>query len=106
MHNASKTDIEESYRIGVNAVNASENHTGIMMCFKRLSNHPYLIETEYKNVVDIANKEQRIPIEWINKKHNDITPELYDYLYPLIQGEVNVTYKFGLPLYIIFSNLN
>lgn len=105
MHNASKTDIEESFRIGVNAVNASENHTGIMMCFKRLSNHPYLIETEYKNVVDIANKEQRIPIEWINKKHNDITPELYDYLYPLIQGEVNVTYKDGIPFYINISHL-
>ena len=105
MHNASKTDIEESFRIGVNAVNASENHTGIMMCFKRLSNHPYLIETEYKNVVDIANKEQRIPIEWINNKHNDITPELYDYLYPLIQGEVNVTYKDGIPFYINISHL-
>ena len=105
MHNASKTDIEESFRIGVHAVNASENHTGIMMCFKRLSNHPYLIETEYKNVVDIANKEQRIPIEWINKKHNDITPELYDYLYPLIQGEVNVTYKDGIPFYINISHL-
>lgn len=105
MHNASKTDIEESFRIGVNAVNASENHTGIMMCFKRLSNHPYLIETEYKNVVDIANKEQRIPIEWINKKHNDITPELYDYLYPLIQGEVNVTYKDGIPFYVNISHL-
>ena len=29
----------------------------------------------------------------INEEGNDITQELYEYLYPLIQGEVHVTYK-------------
>ena len=49
--------------------------------------------------------EQRIPIQWINKKHNDITKELYEYLYPLIQGEVNITYENGVPCYANIDHL-
>ena len=36
---------------------------------------------------------------------NDITKELYDYLYPLILGEMEVSYKDGIPQYLDISHL-
>ncbi len=106
MHIASLTDINESFEIGKGAViEANNDKTGVMMCFKRIGNSPYSIEIESKDVISIANEEQKIPLEWINSEHNDITKALYDYLYPLIQGEVNVTYKNGIPQYIDIRHL-
>ena len=42
---------------------------------------------------------------WINAAGNDVTQELIDYLTPLIQGESNVTYENGLPVYMDVSHL-
>jgi 6-phosphofructokinase 1 len=105
-HIASKIDIEESYEIGKYAVSVSMNgETGVMVVFNRISNDPYIFECACKDVTQIANLESRIPVDWINADHNDITKELYDYLYPLIQGEVNVSYKDGIPHYVDISHL-
>ena len=57
-------------------------------------------------MLEIANLEQKIPTEWINKDGNNITQELYDYLFPLIQGEVNVNYQNGIPAYYSCNHLN
>lgn len=105
-HISSAIDLDESFEIGKYAVKTSMNgETGVMMVFNRISNQPYLIECDYKDVSEIANKEQRIPTKWINKEHNDITKELYNYLYPLIQGETSITYKDGIPQYIDIRHL-
>ena len=106
MHIASQVDLDESFQIGRYAVKTSmAGVTGAMMVFNRTNNNPYTVECDYKNVSSIANLEQRIPIEWINDEHNDVTQELYDYLYPLIQGEVPLTYKNGIPEYINIDHL-
>ena len=106
MHIASRVDLDESFEIGRCAVKTSINgQTGVTMIFNRTNQSPYTIECDYKNVSDIANLEQRIPVEWINKEHNDITQELYDYLNPLIQGEVALTYENGIPQYIDIEHL-
>ncbi len=106
MHIASKVDLDESFDIGRYAVKTSmAGKTGVMMVFNRVNNQPYTIECDFKDVSQIANMEQRIPIQWINKKHNDITKELYEYLYPLIQGEVNITYENGVPCYANIDHL-
>lgn len=106
MHIASQVDLDESFEIGRYAVKTSmSGKTGVMMVFNRVNNNPYTIECDYKDVYDIANKEQRIPVEWINKEHNDITKDLYDYLYPLIQGEVFITYENGVPQYMNIDHL-
>jgi 6-phosphofructokinase 1 len=100
MHIASKTDIDESFIIGQKAVETSlQGDSGKVIGFKRLSNHPYTTDYIATDVTSVANKEQKIPIEWINKDKNDITPELYEYLFPLIQGEVHVSYQDGIPQY-------
>lgn len=106
MHIASKVDLDESFEIGRYAVKTSmSGHSGVMMVFLRTSNSPYTIECDYKDVSEIANLEQRIPVEWINKNHNNITKKLYNYLFPLIQGEVSVTYENGIPLYADINHL-
>lgn len=107
MHMASKTDIEEAFEIGQQAVISAKNgENAIMMIFKRISNKPYLTEIQSENIENIANAERRIPIDWINEDHNGIKKELYNYMLPLIQGEVELKYKNGIPNYINISHLN
>ena len=106
MHLASAVDLDESFEIGRYAVKTSmSGETGVMMVFNRIGNNPYTIECDFKDVSSIANQEQRIPVKWINKEHNDITKELYDYLYPLIQGEVMLQYENGVPCYMNIDHL-
>lgn len=106
MHIASKTDLNESFMIGQTAINiAKEQVSGQVVGMKRISDNPYQIEYISNNVDEIANLEKQIPREWINKDGNDITPALYNYLYPLIQGEVRVNYKDGLPEYYSVKHL-
>lgn len=107
MHIASKTDLNESFVIGQKAVEAAiAGKSGQVMGFKRISNNPYSIDYVSSDVRKIANLEQKIPVEWINKEGNDITPELYEYLLPLIQGEVHVNYQNGVPAYYSCNHLN
>lgn len=107
MHIASKTDLNESFVIGQKAVEAAiAGKSGQVMGFKRISNSPYTIDYVSSDVRKIANLEQKIPVEWINKEGNDITPELYQYLLPLIQGEVHVNYENGIPAYYSCNHLN
>lgn len=100
MHIASKTDIEESFMIGQKAVETSlQGKTGKVIGFKRVSNTPYTTDYVATDVVNVANMEQKIPIDWISKNKNDITPALYEYLFPLIQGEIHISYHNGIPQY-------
>jgi len=104
MHLASKTDIDEAFMIGKAAVEAGLNGlTEKMMVYRR--KEPYQISVDAMDVRQIANLEKKIPVEWISADHHDITSELYHYLYPLIQGEVNLTYKNGIPYYLDISHL-
>ena len=106
MHIGSKTDLNESFVIGQKAIDTALNNiSGHVMGFKRISNHPYTIDYISTDVRQIANFEQKIPTEWISPEGNDITPELYEYLYPLIQGEVHIEYKNGIPAYYSCKHL-
>ena len=88
MHIGSKTDLNESFVVGQKAIEtALTGKSGQVMGFKRISNTPYEIDYISTDVKKVANLEQKIPTAWINEAGNDITQELYDYLYPLIQGE-------------------
>lgn len=106
-HIASLTDLQESVAIGKAAALAGgRGETAQMMCYKRLSNAPYRMETFSYDISAIANQEKTIPLEWINKNHNDITEELIAYLLPLIQGESIVSYANGIPHYCNISHLH
>jgi 6-phosphofructokinase len=100
-HISSATDVSEAFHLGEKAVDAVLNgRTDEMTSLRRISNDPYRVEYITVPVSEVANKEKTIPREWINEAGNDVTQELIDYLQPLIEGEVKVEYKKGIPDYI------
>lgn len=106
-HLASQTDLSESVMLGRKAVTLSEEGvTASMVVMDRVSNGPYTIEYNYAEIKNIANEAKSVPREWINDAGNDVTQEMIDYLRPLIQGESDVEYKNGLPVYANVSHLS
>ncbi len=104
MHYASKTDIDESFKIGEFAIKVSlKDKSGHVVGIKRISNTPYKTQCISSDVRLIANKEQKIPVEWINEDTSDITPMLYEYLLPLVQGEVALSCSEGIPNYLYLN---
>lgn len=105
-HLASKTDLDEAFALGNKAVALSEEGvTASMVTMNRVSDNPYCIEYGYAEIKHIANEAKSVPPEWISDAGNDIKQPLLDYLAPLIQGEVDVTYQNGLPVYMNVSHL-
>lgn len=105
-HLASKTDLDESFSLGKKAVALSEEGvTASMVSIKRDSNEPYTVSFGYSEIKHIANEAKSVPIEWISSSRNDVTQPLIDYLRPLIQGEADISYENGLPVYLNVSHL-
>lgn len=98
-HLMSKTDIEESMQLGRQATNlALQGESGKMSSLVRVSNVPYIIEYTAIDIAEVANKEKKVPKEWIVP--HGVTKEMIEYLKPLVQGEITSIYKEGLPEYI------
>ena len=98
-HIASLEDIRSSEAIGMAAVKAGlDGQTGRMMTFVRESNMPYSYRIDSVEASKAANSEKFFPREWINEKGNNVLSPAYDYLMPLIQGELNAIMKNGMPL--------
>ena len=105
-HLASATDLMESAALGRKAVSLSEEGiTGSMVTINRVSNDPYAVEYGCAEIRSIANEAKSVPREWINAAGNDVTQEMIDYLTPLIQGESQVAYSNGVPLYMNVEHL-
>lgn len=99
-HFTSKTDVDEAYLAGQMGVQyALEGHTGKMVIFERDMANGYQCVIDVVDVKEVANKEKKVPLEWINKEGNYITKEAAEYILPLIQGEVVVPTENGLPRY-------
>lgn len=106
-HIASLTDINEAFALGFRAVAcAQKDMSGCMLTIQRISNAPYQYVIETEDIKNIANEAKAIPRDWINQEGNDITSSLYEYMAPLIDGEVSVSYKNGLPVYLPVDHLN
>lgn len=108
MHIASATDITESSMLGMKALQlALEGKTGLMASLKRVNSYGEGYKVEYTSVhiEKVANVEKRVPQEWINENGNDVKNELLNYLHPLIQGEVNLSYNEGIPFYLKLVNI-
>ena len=97
-HMAAGTDIREAYELGIaGAKYAIEGNTGFIPVLKRISDEPYRSVIEYADLKSIANVEKKVPLEWINKAHNNVTDNMLEYVKPLINGEIMLHYKNGLP---------
>lgn len=105
-HISSKTDLDEAYELGKKAFDlAVQGETAKMATLTRTSNEPYTVTYGSTDVSNVANVEKCVPLEWINEAGNDITEELIDYIHPLIQGEIPVTYHNGVPSYLPVKHL-
>ncbi len=99
-HICSKTDIDEAEMIGAEGVRrALSGESGKMVCFRRVSDIPYVITLDTVPASKVANKEKFFPKKWITPSKNGISEEAVRYFLPLIQGEVNIAMKNGMPVH-------
>ena len=100
-HLASKTDYDEAFMAGKAAVeNAIDGVSDMMVAFKCSRGKTiddYKCEIELIPLEKVANFEKKVPLEWINKKGNNVKKEFIDYVLPLIQGETELPKVNGLP---------
>jgi 6-phosphofructokinase 1 len=101
MHWASKTDVDEAFRCGQEAVRqAAKGTTGQMVTLVRRSNKPYKCSMGLARLADVANGESFLPRDYMDEAGTHITPKFREYLEPLVKGEVKVPMgPDGLPLY-------
>jgi len=97
-HCASLTDVNEAYMAGQAAVqNAVAGKTDYMVAFERAAGPEYKCNIKLINLTEVANKEKKVPREWINKEGNGVTEEYIKYALPLIAGESRPVIEDGLP---------
>lgn len=93
---SSPIDIQEAMGASRYAVKqAIKGESGKMVLIKRISDFPYKSDYFLGPVADIANKEKKIPLEWI-KDDTSLTNDFRNYLRPLINGHREVLYNNGI----------
>ena len=103
-HLLSRTDIEESVRVGRAAVEAAAaGVTGEMMIIERLPGTDYRTAVSHRPVGEIANRVRAVDSSFINEAGNNVTDECCRYLAPIIEGELPLTYEGGLPKFFRFD---
>jgi 6-phosphofructokinase len=105
-HLASRTDLEQAYAVGEAAVKlALEGRNAVMPVIVRKSNRPYRWAIGVAPLEDIANREKKVPRDFITEDGFYITKKCRQYLAPLIQGEAPPPFKNGLPAYVRLRNV-
>lgn len=100
-HFASLTDINNSIMVGAAAVKAAvEGQSGYMVKIVRnIVNGKIEWTTGLQPLEDIANVEHLIPRDWISEDGFMPNEKFIEYARPLIEGEVKLPIKDGLPAY-------
>lgn len=99
-HCASETDVQEAFMSGKVAVEcAVSGITDKMIAFTRSAfpDGSYRCGVKLLDLADVANREKKLPDEWINEAGNGITEDFMEYILPLIQGEPVLKTVNGLP---------
>jgi 6-phosphofructokinase len=105
-HIASKADVAQAYALGKAAVEmALKGHNSIMPTIDRVSDKPYKWKIGMAQLADVANKEKKMPKNFITKDGFGITESCRKYLAPLILGEDYPPFKNGLPDYVRLKNV-
>jgi len=100
-HLASTNDLSEARMLGSVALDRALNGaSGEVSVIYRISDSPYSVHYGTAPVSQIANQEKLVPHEWINSQRNFVTPEMIQYLTPLIGGDFGVQTSGGMPIYI------
>lgn len=100
MRTSSLVDITEAYEIGKYACNyATAGNSGDMISIQRKPGALYQVEWKPVSLKKAAGVERKFPVEWYDKRTSFVNQAFIDYLHPLIQGEVEVPMRNGLPDY-------
>jgi len=104
-HIASRVDLDQAYRLGVAAVKlALDGRNGVMPTIERAANRPYRWRVGVADLKEVANRERKMPREYITADGYHITRACRSYLAPLIQGEAPPRFRDGLPDYVQLRN--
>jgi 6-phosphofructokinase 1 len=105
-HIASRVDLEQAYRLGAAAVKlALAGRNGVMPTVVRVADRPYRWKVGVAALQDVANREKKLPREYITADGFHITPACRTYLAPLVQGEAFPRFRNGLPDYVVLRNV-
>ena len=100
-HIASRVDVEQAYAVGKAAVElALKGVNAVMPTIVRRSDRPYRWSLGHVPLGEVANKEKKLPREYIREDGFGITAACRRYLAPLIAGEAYPPYRNGLPDYV------
>lgn len=95
----SEVDSKEAYNLGYKAVEIGTDRTNLVPVLRRKEGEDY--EVYYTEVApdEIANREMKIPQEWLVDKKT-LEEKIQAYALPLIEGEVDQTYENGMPVFV------
>jgi len=100
-HIASKVDVEQAYAVGKAAVElAVKGVNAVMPVIVRKSSKPYKWTVGNVPLAEVANREKKLPREYITEDGFGITAACRRYLEPLVAGEAYPPYRDGLPEYV------
>ena len=100
-HVASQVDVDQAYAVGKSAVDlAVRGINAVMPTIVRKTSKPYRWVIGHVPLGEVANKEKRLPREFIRQDGFGITDACRRYLEPLVAGEAYPPYKHGLPDYV------
>lgn len=103
-HILSLRDQQDAILCGKYAVKmALDGATGVMASIRFTDDN--LTVCQSVPLHSVANAVKYVPDEYISQDGAHITQSFYDYALPLINGEVQLKYKYGIPLYFDSSKL-
>jgi ATP-dependent phosphofructokinase / diphosphate-dependent phosphofructokinase len=106
-HIASKVDVDQAYAVGKAAVElALKGRNAVMPVIVRKSAKPYRWTIGEAPLSEIANKEKKVPRNFITADGFGITAACRTYLQPLIGGEDYPPYSRGLPSYATLKGVS
>lgn len=95
----SQTDSNEAYNLGYKAVEIGIDGTNLVPVLRRKDSDTYEVYYTEVRPDEIANKEMKIPKEWLKDKKT-LEEKIQNYLLPLIKGEVPQIFKDGMPVFV------
>ncbi len=104
IHFAARTDSDEAYRCGQEAVRqALAGATGKMVTLVRTSDNPYQCATGLAPLAEVANGVKPLPRHYMDVAGTHIAEAMRSYAGPLVKGEVPIRIGMdGLPVFARF----
>jgi 6-phosphofructokinase len=106
-HLASATDLKHALAVGVAAVEyAMTGRNALMPVIVRTADAPYRWKIEAAPWATLANREKKLPNDFVRRDGYGITDHARRYFAPLLRGEAPPPYRAdGLPDYVALKNV-